>query len=88
MSEQIYSARWTDWSYGSVLGDHVTMSSRNATYLISFIATFDIWAGSAAWKLLAFVAHQYFTIREPRNGAIHQLQVALRNSSTPLAFVE
>lgn len=69
------------------MGDNLTMQSRNGTYLISFIATFDVWAGAAAWDLVAFVLHQVMTIRVPRNGAAHQLQIALRNNSTPLAFI-
>lgn len=63
------------------------MAQRDATYLISFIATFDVWVGAAAWDLVAFALHQIRTIRAPRDAAGHQLQVALRNSSTPLAFV-
>lgn len=87
MSERIYTGRWTDWTYGSIMGDNWTLQSGNATYLISFIATFDVWVGSAAWDLVAFVLHQLMTIKEPRNGAAHQTQVALRNSSTPLTFI-
>jgi len=87
MSERIYTGRWTDWTYGSIMGDNLTLQSSNATYLISFIATFDVWVGSAAWDLIAFVLHQSMTVREPRNGAAHQTQVALRNSSTPLTFI-
>jgi len=87
MSEQIYLGRWTDWSNGPVVGDSLTMSTRHATYLISFIATFDVWVASAAWDLIAFMLHQALTIRAPKNAAAHQIQVILRNCSTPVAFI-
>ena len=87
MSQQIYTGRWVDWDYGRVIGDSLTMRGNHATYLISFIATFDVFLGTAAWYFVAFVLHQAMTIRKPKHAAAHQVQVALRNSSTSIAFV-
>ena len=88
MSEQIYTGRWVDWSYGPVLGDRITVPGTEARYLIAFLAIFNTWVGAGAWTLLAFIVHQVLTIRKPRIGASHQLHVALRNATTPTAFIE
>jgi hypothetical protein len=86
MSQQIYIGRWTDWSYGSVLGARITMRNDNARYLTNFIAAFNLWVGSAVWNLFAFVWHQHRSTNAPADVMFHQSQVALRNASTPLAF--
>lgn len=86
MAQEIYIGRWTDWSYGSVLGDRITIPTYYGRYIISFVATFNAWAGTAAWLLVAFTLHQYRTTRQPRDGISHQVQAALRNSTTAFSY--
>jgi len=87
MSQQVYTGRWTDQSYNSIVGDRITIATAHGRYLIAFVATFDLWVGFAAWSLLAFIIHQCRSTREARNALFHQSQVALRNSATATNFL-
>lgn len=86
MAQEIYVGRWTDWSYGSVLGDRITIPTSYGRYVISFVATFNVWVGTAAWLLFAFTLHQHRTTGQPRDAIFHQVQAALRNSTTSLSY--
>lgn len=88
MAQQIFLGRWSDWSYGPVVRERITLDASDGRYLIAFVAAFDVWAGSSAWKLLAFLLHQCRATRKERELSYHQLQVSLRNSSTPASFLE
>jgi len=87
MSEQVHTGQWTDHSYGSITGSRLTISTRDAGYLIALLALFCGWVGKAAWKLIAFLIHQHQATPEARDGVFHQLQVALRNSTSYVGFV-
>jgi len=87
MSQQVYTGRWIDQSYNSIIGDRITIATTHGRYLIAFVATFDLWVGFAAWSLLAFIIHQYRSTREARDALFHQSQVALRNSATATNFL-
>lgn len=81
MSQRILTGYWTDWSYGAIRGACLTLSSESAGYLIAFVALFNGWVGTGVWKLFAFLIHEYRSTTNSRDGAFHQFQAALRNST-------
>ncbi|KAF2115544.1 hypothetical protein BDV96DRAFT_82414 [Lophiotrema nucula] len=77
----VYIGVWTNWSHGRVLGSTLTLTQRNGTLLIAFIALFVSFVGSNFFKLTAFILHVWTSSGETSKDAIyHQRQAILRNS--------
>lgn len=86
MSFEIYTGSWTDWSRGRVLGATLTLSSRDASLLLAFIAAFVTVAAIRLWLIIAFTAHQLAAAGGKYDGLYYQRQVILRNvKSAPAA---
>ncbi|KAK6712240.1 hypothetical protein SNK05_006694 [Fusarium graminearum] len=86
MSFEIYTGSWTDWSRGRVLGATLTLSSRDSSLLLAFIAAFVTVVAIRLWLIIAFTAHQLAAAGGKHDGLYYQRQVILRNvKSAPAA---
>jgi hypothetical protein len=81
MSSHIYTGVWTDWYYGSVIGTRLTISNRNAYFLVSFLTLFVRSSGQALWTTFCFCAFQIRSTPIPQDTLYHQLQATFRNSN-------
>lgn len=86
MAFEIYTGSWTDWSRGSVLGATITLSSRDASLLLAFIAAFVTVIAVRLWVIICFTVHQILSTNGKHDGLYYQRQVILRNTkSAPAA---
>ncbi|RGP74710.1 hypothetical protein FSPOR_1289 [Fusarium sporotrichioides] len=86
MSFEIYTGTWTDWSRGRVLGATLTLSSRDASLLLAFIAAFVTVLAIRLWLIISFATHQLSAAGGKHDGLYYQRQVILRNiKSAPAA---
>ncbi|KAF4345546.1 hypothetical protein FBEOM_496 [Fusarium beomiforme] len=86
MSFEIYIGTWTDWSRDPVLGATITLSSRDASLLLAFIAAFVTIVATRLWVIISFTAHQFLATGGKHDGLYYQRQVILRNAkSAPAA---
>ncbi|CEI62474.1 unnamed protein product [Fusarium venenatum] len=86
MSFEIYTGAWTDWSRSRVLGATLTLSSRDASLLLAFIAAFVTVVAIRLWLIIAFTTHQFSAAGGKHDGLYYQRQVILRNiKSAPAA---
>jgi len=80
----VYTGLWTNWSYGRILGSTLTLSTRDGTLLVAFIAYFVTFVGTRLWRIICFGVHHYLSAPAQPNDAIyHQRQAILRNTSSP-----
>lgn len=73
---------WINWTDGAILGATITVSSRDGTLLISFVATFVTIVGAQLWRILSYMIHQIRSSREPQDGLHYQQQNILRNTAS------
>ncbi|EXA31818.1 hypothetical protein FOVG_16960 [Fusarium oxysporum f. sp. pisi HDV247] len=86
MAFEIYTGSWTDWSRGSVLGATITLSSRDTSLLLAFIAAFVTVIAVRLWVIICFTVHQILSTNGKHDGLYYQRQVILRNTkSAPAA---
>ena len=85
MSEAyIYTGVWLNWSRDIVVGWTLTLRSKEASLLTSFLAVFTSTAGTQAWKIVSYLLHQLRAGQIPGDGRHQQAQVILRNTSSSL----
>ena len=82
MTTRIYHGGWINWTDGAVLGATITVSSRDGTLLISFIATFVTIVGAQLWRILSYMIHQIRSSKDPQDGLHYQQQNILRNTAS------
>ncbi|EWG51926.1 hypothetical protein FVEG_16885 [Fusarium verticillioides 7600] len=86
MAFEVYTGSWTDWSRGPILGATITLSSRDASLLLAFIAAFVTVIAARLWVIMCFSAHQLLSTNGKNDGLYYQRQVILRNAkSAPAA---
>ncbi|KAF5532495.1 hypothetical protein FPHYL_13761 [Fusarium phyllophilum] len=86
MAFGIYTGSWTDWSRGPILGATITLSSRDASLLLAFIAAFVTVIAARFWVIICFTVHQFLSTNGKNDGLYYQRQVILRNAkSAPAA---
>jgi hypothetical protein len=80
---EIYSGFWFDRSESSVItGATLTLPTRHATFLITFLALLVTACASFFWTITAFILHQFVSGGQQRDILDQQRQVVLRNSGT------
>ncbi|KAK5087544.1 hypothetical protein LTR70_006962 [Exophiala xenobiotica] len=84
MSGDIYSGIWINWSRGAVDGATLTLSNRDGSLLLSFIAAFVTLVGSQLWRILCFLIHQLSSPEYVKDGLHHQRQNVLRNNGSSI----
>lgn len=77
----IYTGAWINWSQGRTLGATITLTRRDGGFLISLIALFVTWTGTAFWRISCYLLHHHYSSEAPRDGLYHQQQAVLRNSA-------
>ncbi|KAI1738157.1 hypothetical protein F4680DRAFT_467639 [Xylaria scruposa] len=75
---------WTNWSYGRLQGSTLTLSQTQANLLVAFVALYVRFVLGRFWAICCMSLHIVFSSKTPQDGAYHQRQVALRNSSDPI----
>lgn len=78
----IYTGPWINWSHGRILGPTITLTRRDGGFLISLVALFVTWTGTAFWRISCYLLHHYYSSEAPRDGLYHQQQAVLRNSAS------
>lgn len=85
MSFEIFTGVWTDWSLGCIVGAIITLSSRDASLILAFIAAFVTLVGARLWGIISFAAHQASATDGKHDGLYYQRQVILRNTTSAVA---
>lgn len=80
----IYTGVWVNWSQGSIYGWTLTLPSTKGQFLVAFLAVFVTITGARLWIVLSFLIHQLRAASTLGDGRHQQVQVILRNSSSPL----
>jgi hypothetical protein len=73
-----------DYTKGTPWGLTWTIDSKTSNLFISFLAIWVTFVGASLWKLCAFLLHRYLSRKPPGPGIQHQIQLVLRNTSSPL----
>lgn len=90
MASQPVHRYWIDYSKGLVLGNTLTLSSRNGALLVAGLSVLVTLAGSSFWTIVTFLWHRQRAtnpesdVESERDLLFHQEQVILRNPPTPL----
>jgi hypothetical protein len=81
----VFLGVWTNWSRGQVLGSTLTMTQRNGSVLVAFVALFITFVGARLWRIACVAIHHSQSSAEPQDGIYHQGQAILKNADNPLA---
>jgi hypothetical protein len=78
----IHIGFWINWSQGRIAGATYTVTHRDGGFLIAFLAFFITFVGTCFWRIISFIAHQYFSREDAQDAIYHQRQVIFRNSNS------
>jgi len=78
---------WIDYTHGPVFGATVTLSSSDANLIIAVLSVLVTFTGSHLWDLIAFIRFWMGASSQPRSAFYHQLQILVRNITSPGAFL-
>jgi hypothetical protein len=78
---------WIDHTHGPVLGAIITISSSDANLVIALLSVLVSFTGSHLWDLIAFVCFWTGVSNQPRSALHHQVQILIRNITSPGAFL-
>lgn len=84
-SGDVYTGHWVRWARGSVMGSTLTLTTRDGSFMVAFLAIFVSFVGGQFWGILSFLLHQKRVKRLPQDALHHQQQAVLRNASSPFA---
>lgn len=79
--QDIYTGVWVNWSRGRIFGATITLTSRDGTLVVAFLALFVSVGGTSFWRIVCFGLHHLYSTEAPRNALHHQRQTILRNST-------
>jgi hypothetical protein len=83
--DDIYLGSWTDWTKGPILGATLTVTRRDGTLFIAFLAFFVALVGTRFWRIVCVVLYYAYSEKSPSDGVHHQRQALLRNAPNPEA---
>jgi len=85
----IYVGFWTNWSYGKVFGATLTLTQRDGSFLIAFLAMFVSYVGTCFFRLTSFTLHTWLSSPADANDTLyHQRQAILRNAGSGAESLE
>jgi hypothetical protein len=86
MSEtnQVYTGLWINHSRSTLLGATLTLSDRDAAFLLALLAIVVATAGQSFWRILSYTIHQLRSRRGPNDAIFYQQQAVLKNSGSAL----
>lgn len=77
---QIHIGTWTNWSRGKILGSTLTLTQRDGSFLIAFLALFVSFTGTCCFRITCFILHHLLSSESSKDALHHQRQATLRNS--------
>ncbi|KAN0108031.1 hypothetical protein V8E51_007773 [Hyaloscypha variabilis] len=86
-SSEIYTGPWVNHSHGDVLGATITLTTRNAAFLLAFLAIIVTTAGHSFWRITTYIVHQSRSSSGPHDAIFYQQQAILKNTGTALDAV-
>src|ERR1700749_2022476 len=86
-SSRVSQGFWIDYTRGPVLGATITTSSSDANLIIAVLSVLVTFTGSHLWDLIAFIRFWAGVSNQPRKALHHQLQILLRNITSPGTFL-
>jgi hypothetical protein len=86
-SDRVRQGFWIDYTHGPILGSTITTTSSNANIAIAFLSVLVAFTGAHLWDLLALIRFWAGVSKRPRDTFHQQLQILLRNASSPGTFL-
>jgi hypothetical protein len=86
-SNRVSQGFWIDYTLGPVLGAIITISSSDANLVIAVLSVLVTITGSHFWDLIAFIRFWTGVSNQPRSAFHHQLQILVRNITSPGAVL-
>ncbi|KAH8589589.1 hypothetical protein B0O99DRAFT_724969 [Bisporella sp. PMI_857] len=86
-SDRVSRGFWIDSTRGPVLGAIITTSSSDANIIVAVLSVLVAFTGSHLWDLIAFIRFWTGASNQPRSALHHQLQILVRNITSPGAFL-
>lgn len=83
-TNQIYTGLWINHSRSLLLGATLTLTDRDAAFLLALLAIVAATAGHSFWRILSYVTHQLRSSRGPNDAIFYQQQAVLKNSNSAL----
>jgi len=83
-SSEIYTGPWINHSHGNVLGATITLTTRNAAFLLALLAIIVTTAGHSIWRIISYILHQIRSKDSEHDVIFYQEQAILKNSSGAL----
>jgi hypothetical protein len=80
----IYTGPWFNHSHGSLLGATITLSTRDAAFLLALLAIIVTTAGHSFWTIISYIAHQTRSNPGQHDAIFYQEQAILKNSGNAL----
>lgn len=82
---EVYRGVWINHARGSVYGSTLSLSDRDGTLFIAFLALFMNFVGNQIWVLISYILFHIRSQNTEQDGLYHQLQATLRNSVSSLS---
>jgi hypothetical protein len=83
-SSYVHTGPWVNHSHGTLLGATITLTTRNAAFLLALLAIMVTTAGHSFWTIFSYIAHQSRSNPGSHDIIYHQEQVILKNSGSAL----
>ena len=83
-TNQIYTGLWINHSRSTLLGATLTLTDRDAAFLLALLAVVVATAGHSFWRILSYTTHQIRSSRGPNDAIFYQQQAVLKNSGSAL----
>jgi hypothetical protein len=83
----VHTGLWTNHQYNFVQGATLTLTAKNASYLVAFLALYLGIVAGHFWTILSFTVFHIRSTRTRRTGQHHQQQAILRNYHAPGAAI-
>jgi hypothetical protein len=81
---EIYTGLWINHSKSTFLGATLTLTDRDAAFLLALLAVVVTTAGHSFWRILSYTTHQIRSSRGPNDAIFYQQQAVLKNSGSAL----
>jgi hypothetical protein len=84
-SSYVYTGPWINHSHGTYSGATITLTTRDAAFLLALLAIIVTTAGHSFWTITSFIIHQTRCNPSPHSAIFHQEQAILKNSDSALS---
>jgi hypothetical protein len=84
-SSYVYTGPWVNYSHGTLVGATITLTTRDAAFLLALLAIVVTTAGHSFWTIFCYIAHQSRSSRGSHDIIFYQEQAILKNSDSALS---